>query len=487
MLMNLRNLVLRIGVGLGIVIGMVGGASAQAPTLVASPDPVTTYNGYNAHLTVTVDSPGRVPSFQWYLNGVGALPGSFANVAGSTNATLAFTNLTLNNSGGYFAIISNPAGSVTSAPVNLIVLSPPLPALQFGELTPGGNGTVSLPVSYASGGTETNITFSVAYAPSAYSAPHFEPADAVPQLEPPTGVLFGQPSDAQLQVNNDPTGAVGISLSLDGGRVFAAGNQFLGYLVWNLLAEHQPAEGRIAFTNAPTPLQARSVTNGVVRELLTSQIPPVLSGRDYVPRLDRQSGLYLQLLSLANPGNSDLTNAQITVVFLPVDAHTNQVTAYNALGRLGANATVPVGTVPAGSSLHLTLEYFVPDHQGWPVDSAGQSLLPVLTTGGVLTFTRTTPPAIILNQNLVRITRPSDIPNAGFTGVLLDFPTLTNRSYYIQYSSLSDFTQTNQVRVVLPSVPGTGSTVQWVDNGPPKTESPPAAASARFYRVLEVR
>ena len=466
---------------------MVGSASAQAPTLVASPDPITTYIGYNAHLAVTVDSPGAVPSFQWYLNGVGTLPGSFANVSGSTNATLAFTNLTLNNSGGYFAIISNPAGSVTSAPVNLIMLSPPLPALQFGELTRRGNGTVSLPVSYASGGTETNISFSVTYAPAAFSAPHFEPADAVPQLEPPTGVRFGQPSDALLQVNEDPTSAVGTSLSLDGGRVYAAGNQFLGYLVWNVLAGHQPAEGGIAFTNAPTPLQTRSVTNGVVRDLLTSPAPPVLSGRDNVPRLDRQSGLYLQLLSLANPGNADLTNAQINVVSLPVDAHTNQVTAYNALGRLGANATVAVGTVRAGSSLNLTLEYFVPDHQGWPVDAAGQPILPVLTTGSVLTFTRTTPPAVILNQNTVRITRPSDIPNAGFTGVLLDFPTLINRNYYIQYSSQSDFTQTNGIRVVLPSVPGTGSTVQWVDNGPPKTESPPSAASARFYRILEVR
>ena len=32
---------------------------------------------------------------------------------------------------------------------------------------------------------------------------------------------------------------------------------------------------------------------------------------------------------------------------------------------------------------------------------------------------------------------------------------------------------------------GTGYDVQWIDNGPPKTEAPPTQGS-RFYRMLEV-
>ena len=37
-----------------------------------------------------------------------------------------------------------------------------------------------------------------------------------------------------------------------------------------------------------------------------------------------------------------------------------------------------------------------------------------------------------------------------------------------------------------PSVVGTGTRIQWIDSGPPKTERHPAAGSGRFYRVLEL-
>ena len=74
-------------------------------------------------------------------------------------------------------------------------------------------------------------------------------------------------------------------------------------------------------------------------------------------------------------------------------------------------------------------------------------------------------------------------------GVLLEFPTLTNFSYYIRYSdSLNDFSaqdNTNSViRTARPAILGNGRKVQWLDNGLPRTESAP---TNRFYRVLEFR
>jgi hypothetical protein len=60
---------------------------------------------------------------------------------------------------------------------------------------------------------------------------------------------------------------------------------------------------------------------------------------------------------------------------------------------------------------------------------------------------------------------------------------MLNRLYYVQYSSNVNALATNPL-TALPAVRGTGSRVQWIDNGPPKTVSPPASGT-RFYRVLE--
>lgn len=483
--MNLRSFVHAITMAVSLV--GTGIAVAQTPTIIAQPQPVTTYTGYQALLSVTVESPGSNPGFQWYLSGVGALPGSFTNVTGATNASLRFSHLALNNSGAYFAIITNSQGAVTSAPVNLVVLPPPIPALNFGEMVNHGDGTVSLPIQYSSAGTETNLAFSVSFNPTVFTNPRFqaEPPGTLPTG--PAGVRFGQASEAIATVSDGAADAWGLALTLTEGRVYPAGELTLGRLIWTLTPGRQAQEGRVGFSSSPTTILSQSITNGVVFTPTVNQAPPLLIGRTVTPRLDRQSGLYLQPLTLANPGNGALTNARVTVVALPVDSRTNQIVAYNALTRVGANALVEVGFVPAGASRDFVIEYFVPDHQGWPQDSSGAVLLPELSTSAGLTQSRTVPVAVPLADAAVRVTRQSDLTNAAFTGVLLDFPTRTNRSYYIQYSSQADFSITNNLQLVLPALPGTGSTVQWIDNGPPKTTSFPNTTTSRFYRVLEVR
>jgi hypothetical protein len=56
------------------------------------------------------------------------------------------------------------------------------------------------------------------------------------------------------------------------------------------------------------------------------------------------------------------------------------------------------------------------------------------------------------------------------------FSSLANRSYAIEYSS--DLTTWMQAQAL---VTGTGSTVIWVDAGPPDTDS---ETGSRFYRVI---
>jgi hypothetical protein len=64
---------------------------------------------------------------------------------------------------------------------------------------------------------------------------------------------------------------------------------------------------------------------------------------------------------------------------------------------------------------------------------------------------------------------------------LVEFPTQADDRYYIQYDSTPDFAHP---LTVFPAVVGTGSRVQWIDDGPPKTVSPPGNGS-RFYRVFQ--
>ena len=62
---------------------------------------------------------------------------------------------------------------------------------------------------------------------------------------------------------------------------------------------------------------------------------------------------------------------------------------------------------------------------------------------------------------------------------LLEFSSLSNRQYTVQYSrDLEAWT------TVQPSITGNGSRLQWTDYGPPKTDSPPAHQTNRFYRVF---
>jgi hypothetical protein len=65
---------------------------------------------------------------------------------------------------------------------------------------------------------------------------------------------------------------------------------------------------------------------------------------------------------------------------------------------------------------------------------------------------------------------------------LLEFTTLSNRTYYVQYRS----DQGGSWKTSQPAITGNGTRFQWIDSGPPKTESPPASVTLRIYQVILV-
>ena len=84
-------------------IGSVALPVAAAPT----PSSPTVAVGNSATFTVNALGPGPL-SYQWRLNGT--------NLVGRTNQVLGFPIVQPSNAGGYDVVVSNPGGSVTSAP-----------------------------------------------------------------------------------------------------------------------------------------------------------------------------------------------------------------------------------------------------------------------------------------------------------------------------------------------------------------------------------
>jgi uncharacterized protein YpmS len=89
------------------------------PVIAIQPLSQTVAQGLNASLSVTAS--GTEPlSYQWIFSGT--------NLAGATTSVLVLTNLQATNAGSYTVVVTNSAGSITSAPAMLAVTNPPPPA-----------------------------------------------------------------------------------------------------------------------------------------------------------------------------------------------------------------------------------------------------------------------------------------------------------------------------------------------------------------------
>lgn len=125
--------------------------------------------------------------------------------------------------------------------------------------------------------------------------------------------------------------------------------------------------------------------------------------------------------------------------------------------------------VPAGGSVTLTLEYFNASRGAFPPGVPGLRLE-------------------LLNQARPLTPPPGAVPVAvrGFRGFTpdgrtkfyIEFPTRVGVVYYVQYmDAIGDPWKTSPV-----TINGTGAILNWLDEGPPNTDSLPSAT--RFYRVI---
>ena len=182
--------------------------------------------------------------------------------------------------------------------------------------------------------------------------------------------------------------------------------------------------------------------------------------------LNRQTGLFEQTVTVTN--NSPTLAAR--AVTLTMTALSAGVTVYNATGQdeAGHSTLQWRGTLDPSAARDFVVQYYTAQRGVMPAATIQASLSledRPLTIHGV---------ALAINGSPKLI--------GGTASFLIEFTAVPGRTYYIQYTdSLAGEWKTVQPPIVAPV-----NKVQWVDSGPPATESAPGSVPARYYRVIEV-
>jgi hypothetical protein len=188
--------------------------------------------------------------------------------------------------------------------------------------------------------------------------------------------------------------------------------------------------------------------------------PPlvILSEIAYNPQTD----FFEQTVRVTNPTYSTYEAVRVYVSNL---TNSPAIVVHNASGVTNGIPYVEShAEVPPGSYVDMKIEYYSPQRVA-PNPVLTPQLVPPVEGSGA---------AVIGFQQ--HINRGLFLPNGNF---MVEFASMPNRLYYVQYSS-----DLLTWKTASPPLTGTGTWIQWLDNGQPKTESAPASASRRFYRVL---
>ncbi len=174
--------------------------------------------------------------------------------------------------------------------------------------------------------------------------------------------------------------------------------------------------------------------------------------------IDRQTGLYYEQVMVTNTGSGTINGLQISATDLPVGVWFVSAT--------GTNAGIPyvsfANTLAPGQTLTLNLAFYSSNRQA-PV-GIGISV-------AAITVTPPTP----ATGDIVAITRSYMRPDGNMA---IEFKSASGRIYVVEYSS--DMVTWKQAQ---PPITGTGTTMIWVDSGPPETDSAPSSGS-RFYQLV---
>jgi hypothetical protein len=176
---------------------------------------------------------------------------------------------------------------------------------------------------------------------------------------------------------------------------------------------------------------------------------------------DSQTGLFEQSIRFSNVSSNTVAAVRVAVLDLPPD-----VRLYNASGSLNGLPFIeynhPVG---AGAHVDLFLEYYRSNRMDFAATNFAATAVvattPTLPTGPVLQLDRD---PFFSNGRLV-----------------IEFAAVPGKTYAIEYSA-----NMQTWIAAVPPIVAAGTRIQWIDTGPPKTDSVPGPPGSRFYRVVQL-
>jgi hypothetical protein len=179
-----------------------------------------------------------------------------------------------------------------------------------------------------------------------------------------------------------------------------------------------------------------------------------------------QTGLFEQRVRVLDVGTS--TNAFLGIAVL-IRGLPTDVRVYN--GNSGRGFTSPFVThdfpVASGESVDFVIEYYRATRQAFTPPTYS----PTITVPG-----SSNPRGRIFSIDRTDLVQGDRM--------LIEFTAEVGRRYVVQYNTNAASTTT--WRTVDPAITAAANRVQWFDDGPPKTESPPGPVGNRFYRVVEL-
>lgn len=209
----------------------------------------------------------------------------------------------------------------------------------------------------------------------------------------------------------------------------------------------------------PNPTNNTASINVVVSNFFSGQLVAYTNSAQ-VP--NGQVGYLEQAIVVSNAGPTSVAATRVIVSGL-----TNRLA--NAVGTNNGNPFVVYGsTLDTNQSVNMLLQFY-------------PNRTPFAFSNSQLHAVEVTPPDLSPPANLssnVNFTGIFQMPSGG---MLLEFPTLTNRTYTVVYST--NLLSPNWL-AAQPSIVAPANYTFWIDYGPPATLSHPTNSAMRFYRVF---
>jgi hypothetical protein len=454
----------------------------NAVTIVTTPPSNTTVcPGMTANFSVNATGSGL--TYQWY-NATGAL-------AGQTGSTLSLPAVSASDAGVYTVVVSGGCGApVTLSAVLTVNQNVSVAALANVTNNIGSSVTFTAVVSgtgpfsyqWSKGSTvlagQTNSTLTLsnlqpqdggmysvtvtgacgqAVATAAVLTINLPPTAVI--VYPTNGAVFVEPATFTVLAGaSDPDGVVTnveIFSSTNGTDFVLLGET--NYPPYLTIASNLPA-GHYTFVARATDNWGATGDSAPISVDVVPVTPPDIFTVGAIT-LNTQDGFQWLTNVACNPLYSH-ANA------LRIDIHNITNSAIRVVNASGTNNGVPFvispGAIQPGTCWTNVIKFY---------DPQGIAFFPILT---------------VQLADPIGVGEPDGTPQAIFSGkflrdgtFLVEFATVPGITYYVQYSS-----DMVHWKTVLPPFAGTGQHLQWIDSGPPETESLPSTKSTRFYRVL---